>query len=196
MVSRFLPEQLRHLPVVDLSYGGFELTPYITSKTLSMLNLSHNGLVALPEAIGDLSSLTHLFVSDNYLSFLPATLKRLKHLRVLDLRNNQLQELLNDIIDLSFLERLSVKGNPLAVEEIRKLMELTDKREGFTVDAAGKYKLSNKTVRGNNIRTPLSQNSGTFSYSFVFLIIDPHNSRFKVEDTLKSAPAIGVKRAN
>lgn len=196
MVSRFLPEQLRHLPAVDLSYGGFKLTPYITSKTLSMLNLSHNGLVAIPDAIGNLSCLTHLFVSDNYLSFLPVTLKLLKHLRVLDLRNNQLREVLNDIIDLSFLERLSVKGNPLAVEEIRKLMELTDKREGFTVDAAGKYKLSSKIVGGNNIRTPLSQNSGTFSYSLVFLIIDPHNSRFKVKDTLKSATAIGVKRAN
>ena len=138
---------------IDLSYKGFDsLFPYgiVASNELSFklssfvllrkLDLSHSKLGKLPEAIGSLLSLTHLFLNDNYLSSLqPKIIGRLVNLQELDLRNNDLNDFSLDITELSCLRRLSVQGNPLKDDETRKLMKLAHNERW--IDIAGECKI-------------------------------------------------------
>ena len=128
---------------LDLSYRGFfdvkrlNLDGYCS---LCKLDLSHSILYELPESIGSLLSLTHLFLNDNYLSSLqPIIIGRLVNLQELDLRNNKLNNFSLDITELSCLRKLSVQGNPLKDDETRKLMKLAhDER---WIDIAGECKI-------------------------------------------------------
>ena len=133
---------------IDLSYQGI-YSPGIREKlsfglyafhSLCKLDLSHNKLDELPEAIGSLLSLTHLFLNDNYLSSLqPIIIRRLVNLQELDLRNNKLNNFSLDITELSCLRRLSVQGNPLKDDETRKLMKLAHNERW--IDIAGECKI-------------------------------------------------------
>ena len=138
---------------IDLSYQGISseaiLTPVFTGMdplsfdgfcSLRKLDLSHNQLHKLPESIGSLLSLTHLFLNDNYLSSLqPEIIRPLVNLQELDLRNNQLNNFSLDISELSCLRRLSVQGNPLKDDETRKLMKLANNERW--IDIAGECKI-------------------------------------------------------
>ena len=108
-------------------------------RSMCKLDLSHYQLHELPEAIGSLPSLTHLFLNDNHLTFLqPEIIRRLVNLQELDLRNNKLNNFLLDITELSCLRRLSVQGNPLKDDEKRKLMKLAHSERW--IDIAGECK--------------------------------------------------------
>ena len=123
-------KRLEKVREIDLSYKGMdilgtELSTLDALTSLYKLDLSHSELHKLPEVIGFLRSLTHLFLNDNYLSSLqPKIIRPLKHLQELDLRNNKLNDLSLDITELIYLRRLSVQGNPLKDDEKRKLMML------------------------------------------------------------------------
>ena len=127
---------------IDLSYKGFfgvglNLDGYCS---LCKLDLSHSILYELPESIGSLLSLTHLFLNDNFLSSLqPIIIRRLVNLQELDLRNNKLNNFSLDITELSCLRRLSVQGNPLKDDETRKLMKLAHNERW--IDIAGECKI-------------------------------------------------------
>ena len=109
-------------------------------RSMCKLDLSHSQLYELPEAIGSLPSLTHLFLNDNYLSSLqPEIIRGLVNLQELDLRNNQLNDFSLDITELSCLQRLSVQGNPLKDDETRKLMKLAHSERW--IDIAGECKI-------------------------------------------------------
>ena len=109
-------------------------------RSMCKLDLSHSQLYELPEAIGSLPSLTHLFLNDNHLTFLqPEIIRRLVNLQELDLRNNKLNNFLLDITELSCLRRLSVQGNPLKDDEKRKLMKLAHSERW--IDIAGECKI-------------------------------------------------------
>ena len=109
-------------------------------RSMCKLDLSHSQLDELPEAIGFLPSLTHLFLNDNYLSSLqPEIIRRLVNLQDLDLRNNQLKDFSSVITELSCLRRLSVQGNPLKDDETRKLMKLANNERW--IDIAGECKI-------------------------------------------------------
>ena len=133
---------------IDLSYEGI-YSPGIREElslglyafhSLCKLDLSHNKLDELPEAIGSLLSLTHLFLNDNYLSSLqPIIIRRLVNLQELDLRNNKLNNFSLDITELSCLRKLSVQGNPLKDDETRKLMKLANNERW--IDIAGECKI-------------------------------------------------------
>ena len=124
---------------IDLSYGGIRPGfQYEAFNRVSKLDVSYNRLRVLPKGICSLSSLTRLYANDNCLSSLPATVRFLIHLKELDLRNNRLKEVSKYIRDLGCLQRLSVEGNPLTVDEIKKLTELLDKKSSFFVDITGK----------------------------------------------------------
>ena len=128
---------------IDLSYKGFidvirlDLDGFFS---LCKLDLSHSILYELPESIGSLLSLTHLFLNDNYLSSLqPVIIGRLVNLQELDLRNNKLNNFSLDITELSCLRKLSVQGNPLKDDETRKLMKLAHNERW--IDIAGECKI-------------------------------------------------------
>ena len=109
-------------------------------RSMCKLDLSHSQLYELPEAIGFLPSLTHLFLNDNHLSLLqPEIIRRLVNLQELDLRNNQLEDFSLDITELSCLQRLCVQGNPLKNDETRKLMKLANNERW--IDIAGECKI-------------------------------------------------------
>ena len=135
---------------IDLSYHGISslAIPMLGMGPLDVdgfcslckLDLSHNQLDELPEAISSLLSLTHLFLNDNYLSSLqPIITRRLVNLQELDLRNNKLNNFSLDITELSCLRRLSVQGNPLKDDETRKLMKLAHNERW--IDIAGECKI-------------------------------------------------------
>ena len=128
---------------IDLSYKGFfdvirlDLDGFFS---LCKLDLSHSILYELPESIGFLLSLTHLFLNDNYLSSLqPIIIGGLVNLQELDLRNNKLNNFSLDITELSCLRKLSVQGNPLKDDETRKLMKLAHNERW--IDIAGECKI-------------------------------------------------------
>ena len=144
-------ERVAMVHEIDLSYEG--LIPFYSLEdprkssfqlrafhSLCKLDLSHNELDELPEAIGSLLSLTHLFLNDNYLpSLQPNIFRRLVNLQELDLRNNQLNDFSLVITELSRLRRLSVQGNPLKDDEKRKLMKLAHEKRW--IDIAGECKI-------------------------------------------------------
>ena len=122
-----------------MSFGG-PFFDFSALCSLCKLDLSHNQLHELPEAIGSLLSLTHLFLNDNYLSSLqPIIIRRLANLQELDLRNNKLNNFSLNITELSCLRRLSVQGNPLKDAETRKLMKLANNERW--IDIAGECKI-------------------------------------------------------
>lgn len=148
MSNRFKAlERVAKVQEIDLSYQGMEI-PCTTDlslilrsfRSLCKLDLSHSELDELPEALGYLRSLTHLFLNDNYLSSLqPNIIGQLVKLQELDLRNNKLKYFSLDITELSCLQRLSVQGNPLRNDETRKMMMLA--HNGRWIDIAGECKI-------------------------------------------------------
>jgi hypothetical protein len=80
---------------------------------LIFLNLRHNQLAALPEAIGGLAKLRALYLDNNQLTALPETIGGLADLRYLWLKNNQLSALPDAVGGLAELEEFHLNGNPL-----------------------------------------------------------------------------------
>ena len=135
--------RLGRVQEIDLSFGRLlDMKSLLlgVSRSLCKLDLSHNQLFELPESIGSLLSLTHLFLNDNYLSSLQSIIiRRLVNLQELDLRNNKFNNFSLDITKLSCLRRLSVQGNPLNDDETRKLMKLAHNERW--IDIAGECKI-------------------------------------------------------
>ena len=140
--------RLEKVQEIDFSYHGISSLVMLGMDPLNLygfrslrkLDLSHNQLFELPETIGSLLSLTHLFLNDNYLSSLqPRIIRRLVNLQELDLRNNKLNNFSLDITELSCLRKLSVQGNPLKDDETRKLMKLAHNERW--IDIAGECKI-------------------------------------------------------
>jgi Leucine-rich repeat (LRR) protein len=96
-------------------------------KKLRMLDLGHNELTEVPEALADLENLTDfLYLHDNRLTILPGSLAsltrltslpesiaRLSRLRELHLRNNRLTSVPESIGELRELRLLDLRANPL-----------------------------------------------------------------------------------
>ncbi|XP_026581649.1 leucine-rich repeat and calponin homology domain-containing protein 4-like, partial [Pseudonaja textilis] len=91
----------------DLSRNRFAEVPEDACHLMSLegLSLYHNCLRSLPPAIANLQALTHLNVSRNQISALPACLCRLP-LKVLIASNNRLASLPEDIGSLGSLRQL------------------------------------------------------------------------------------------
>ena len=67
----------------------------------------------LPENIGQLDGLTHLYLSGNHLKQLPASIGKLRKLEALYLNDNALTQLPESIGELVKLEQLYLNGNRL-----------------------------------------------------------------------------------
>jgi Leucine-rich repeat (LRR) protein len=99
-------------------------------KKLRMLDLGHNRLAHVPDAVADLHGLTDfLYLHDNQLTSLPASLARLTKLRYLNVGENAFELLPESIFCMTSLIELRASGNRLAslsnsVGRLTRLREL------------------------------------------------------------------------
>ena len=83
-------------------------------KTLRMLDLGHNELTRVPEALGDLDGLTDfLYLHDNRLTSLPSSLGRLTKLRYLNISENSFTALPEAVSGMANLIELRASGNQM-----------------------------------------------------------------------------------
>jgi small GTP-binding protein len=119
----------RRATSLDLSVDGLRaLPPEIAQLTnLRELNLSNNQLSVLPREIGQLTNLTQLYLYSNQLRALPPEIGQLTYLRKLYLSNNQLRTLPPEIGQLTNLTQLDLSRNKLRTlpSEIGQLTNLT-----------------------------------------------------------------------
>ncbi len=102
---------LTRLDIVDNSDLS-ELPEIGDMSKLEQLNLSKNGLDALPESLGKLSNLRELKAAENELKTLPNSLNRLNQLNTLDISGNNFEQL-SDLSGLTELKELNLNCNPL-----------------------------------------------------------------------------------
>ncbi|XP_069655814.1 leucine-rich repeat and calponin homology domain-containing protein 4 isoform X9 [Haliaeetus albicilla] len=123
----------------DLSRNRFGEVPEAACHLVSLegLSLYHNCLRSVSPAIANLQALTHLDLSRNQLTSLPACLCLLP-LRVLNASNNRLAQLPENIGALGALRQLDVSCNelralPASVGQLKSLRDLNLRRNQLTV---------------------------------------------------------------
>ena len=96
-------------------------------KNLKALTLSGTEITRLPDSMGTLDSLEVLDLSNNKIKAVPGVISKLGNLKTLILdKNVELSELPDELLNLSNLERLSVKLIPLSSELKKKLTKLAE----------------------------------------------------------------------
>jgi len=96
---------------------------------LEYLDLSDQGIITLPENIGELNNLAELNLKNNSISVLPGSSTNMESLLVLKIHNNLLTELPITIGNLLSLEDLYLSGNqltsiPESIGELQNLKKL------------------------------------------------------------------------
>ena len=86
-------------------------------SSLTALYVYNNQLTSLPNSIGNLTSLTRLYVRNNQLSSLPDSISNLTSLADLDVSCNQLSSLQDSISNLTSLTGLNVYDNPITTTQ-------------------------------------------------------------------------------
>lgn len=139
-----------------------EISPRIAALSrLQTLDLGHNLLSAVPDALGDLDQLSaFLYLHDNQLEMLPASLSRLLRLRYLNISENRFATLPECVCGMRGLVELRASDNPLrelpdAIGQLTLLRELHLRNTKLTrlPDAiAGLVELRQIDLRG----TPLT----------------------------------------
>lgn len=117
-----------HLVALDLNHNQLATLPDAIGELTALegLSLFNNQLDALPDAIGRLTALQELYLDNNRLILLPEAIGRLTALRWLGLDNNRLALLPEAIGDLRSLEGLGLDNNQLIAlpEDIGHLTSL------------------------------------------------------------------------
>jgi Leucine-rich repeat (LRR) protein len=99
-------------------------------RALRTLDLGHNQIAELPEAIGDLTALSDfLYLHDNRLASLPASFGQLKMLRYLNISDNQFSVFPECITHMRGLVELRITDNqlsslPESIADLPRLREL------------------------------------------------------------------------
>ena len=101
---------------------------YFYSQETESIVLKNNGLISLPESIGNLTKLIIISLSNNQLTSLPESIGNLTKLIAINLGNNQLTSLPESIGNLQNLETLNLSNNQLTSlpESIGNLINLHD----------------------------------------------------------------------
>jgi Leucine-rich repeat (LRR) protein len=101
-----------------------------TLKRLRMLDLGHNQLTHVPEALGQLNALTDfLYLHDNRLTALPESLGKLTKLRYLNLSENTFEAFPECVTKMAGLLELRISDNaltqlPESIGQLSRLREL------------------------------------------------------------------------
>ena len=119
-------------PSLDLSFNLIEEIPVdlpLCLPHLTVLNLSHNKISAIPQSIFGFIHLRLLDLSYNSLEDIPQTLSCLRELRKLDLSHNKISKVPSNINLLKKLDKLNVSHNniehlPLSLGNISSLQVL------------------------------------------------------------------------
>ncbi|MBW8866608.1 MAG: leucine-rich repeat domain-containing protein [Acidobacteria bacterium] len=94
-------------------------------KKLRMLDLGHNQLTRVPDAIGDLDALTNfLYLHDNRLTDLPPALARLTRLRYLNISDNRFTTFPDSVCAMAGLRDNRLAVLPAAIGSLRDLRQL------------------------------------------------------------------------
>ncbi|KAI3908517.1 hypothetical protein MKX01_009319 [Papaver californicum] len=85
----------------------------VSLKSLTVLNLNHNGLTSLPSGLGALVSLTQLHVANNKLTGLPVEIGLLTRLGILKVNNNRISSVPSHIGNCVSLVEVDLASNLL-----------------------------------------------------------------------------------
>jgi Leucine-rich repeat (LRR) protein len=130
-------------------------------KNLRMLDLGHNRLTCVPNALGDLDGLTDfLYLHDNQLTSLPASLARLTKLRYLNVSENAFEAFPEPISSMASLIELRASDNgltslPDSIACLLRLRELHLRNNKLTSlpDSIGTmHELRQIDLRGNPLK--------------------------------------------
>ena len=160
-----------------------------TSGHVRALNLSNQGLTALPPNFGDLTFLQRAWLAGNQLTELPVSFGNLRSLRKLNLVGNALKSLPNTLGDLQVLEKLSLGKNQLSTlpEQIGQIQTL----EKFSINCNKLQHLPNSIGNLRNLKeidlshnqiTELPEKIGNLQL-LEFLDLS-HNHLTKLQDTI------------
>ena len=131
-------------------------------RNLRMLDLGHNKLRQIPESLGSLEGLADfLYLHDNELAELPASLRRLIRLRYLNISKNTFENLPAAVTQMSGLIELRATDNrmtnlPPSISGLTRLRELHVRNNRLTTlpDTIGSLiELRLIDLRGNPIAT-------------------------------------------
>ncbi len=112
-ILRELEVQVGRIPLLDeIDWNAFGFA--VEDGRVVGLSLPRQGLIFLPDNIGDLTMLSELNVWGNHLSLLPESIGELVNLKELRLWGNQLSSLPESIGNLRNLEYLDVSRNRLS----------------------------------------------------------------------------------
>jgi Leucine-rich repeat (LRR) protein len=106
---------------LNLSSQGLKAIPsYVFSQTnLENLNISHNSLSGtIPAEIRNLVNLKTLNASNNLMSGVPAEIGQLKNLEFIDLSNNHITGLPYELGNLKNLKVLNLSGNKYSQQDL------------------------------------------------------------------------------
>lgn len=136
---------------------------FVYSSQLSALNISHCGLLYIPEIICNLEKLESLSCHTNQIKFLPKSLNKLINLRTLDLHKNLLTELSFDT--MTNITSLNISSNKLELlnDNIIELKHLTELNIEYNylrklTNAFGKLHNLEKLIMNHNKITLLPEN--------------------------------------
>ena len=107
-------EALRYLDLSNNDFTGAVPASYGTLESLTTLWLSGNALTSLPETI-TWRSMRNLFLNDNNLSTLPASLSNAVALEILDISNNPIAELPDESLCLPSLREFYANNMELRI---------------------------------------------------------------------------------
>jgi internalin A len=134
-----------------------------SSNPSTILDLTNLNLTKLPIEITKAKHLKVLYLSDNYLEYLPDFIGSLEMLRELDLRNNEIRQLPNEISKLTQLTNLDLRRNqletvPFGITELAslKVLDLRNNRiQELPLEIIKLINLRRLDLRRNLLRIPV-----------------------------------------
>lgn len=107
------PDFRGFLDLTSRAWVNLDPVLWTMSKTLIVLDISYNRLIAIPPEIGELQLLRELKASFNLITEVPTEIGKLKRLRKLSLNGNRIRTLPAEVGRLEMLEELIVSENQL-----------------------------------------------------------------------------------